>query len=35
MPQRSEIRKAARGSLGKYYWFLVAACLLAAILGTE
>ena len=35
MPDRKEIRKTARLSLKKHYWFFVAACLFAAILGTE
>ena len=35
MPDRKEIRKTARQSLKKHYWFFVAACLLAAIMGTE
>ena len=35
MPERKEIRKKARQSLKKHYWLFVAACLLAAILGTE
>ena len=32
---RKEIRKTARISLKKHYWFFVAATLLAAVLGTE
>ena len=35
MPDRKVIRKTARQSLKKHYWFFVAVCLLAAILGTE
>ena len=35
MPDRKEIRKSARRSFKKHYWFFVAICLLAAILGTE
>ena len=35
MPDRKEIRKRGRLSLKKHYWFFVAVCLLAAILGTE
>ena len=35
MPERKEIRRQARRSLKKHYWFFVALCLLAAILGTE
>lgn len=35
MPDRKEIRKTARKALKKHYWFFVAACLLAAIMGTE
>ena len=35
MPDRKIIRKTARQSLKKHYWIFVAACLLAAILGTE
>ena len=35
MPERREIRKNARQSLKKHYWFFVAVCLLAAIMGTE
>ena len=35
MPDRKEIRKKARRSFKKHYWFFVAMCLLAAILGTE
>ncbi len=35
MPDRKTIRKAARKSLKKHYWFFVAVCLIAGILGTE
>lgn len=35
MPDRKEIRKRAWRSFKKHYWFFVAMCLLAAILGTE
>ena len=35
MPERKEIRKRARHALRTHYWIFVAACLLAAILGTE
>ena len=35
MPDRKMIRKKARHSLKKHYWIFVAACLLAAVLGTE
>ena len=35
MAERKEIRKRARHSLRAHYWVFVAACLLAAILGTE
>ncbi len=35
MLDRKTIRKTARKSLKKHYWFFVAVCLLAAILGTE
>ena len=35
MPNRKEVRKTARQSLKKHYWFFVAVCLLAAVLGTE
>ena len=34
MPDRKFIRKTALQSLKKHYWLFVAACLLAAILGT-
>ena len=35
MPERKEIRRKARISLKKHYWIFVAACLFAAILGTQ
>ena len=35
MTERKEIRKRARQALRSHYWVFVAACLLAAILGTE
>ena len=35
MPDRKEIRKKGRISFKKHYWFFVAICLLAAILGTQ
>ena len=35
MPDRKTIRKTARQTVKKHYWVFVAACLLAAIMGTE
>ena len=35
MPDNKTIRKAARQTFKKHYWFFVAICLVAAILGTE
>ncbi len=35
MTERKEIRKRARHVLKAHYWIFVAACLMAAILGTE
>ena len=35
MPDRKQIKKTARQSLKKHYWFFVAVCLAASILGTE
>ena len=35
MPDRKEIKKKAWHSFKKHYWLFAAACLLAAVLGTE
>jgi len=35
MAERKEIRRRARHVLKAHYWVFVAACLMAAILGTE